>query len=421
VDLQLPADGSPRTLPVRRQAEIVDRLLEKRLERVLPAAMRAAGVDMWVLLCREDNLDPVFKAMLPVDTWCPILGALVFFDRGEGKGVERLNVSATRTAELYECPWGGRRETEQWKAIAEAIVERDPRRIGVNVGDVQWCGGGLTHSLYQRLAEVLPAGWAERLVSAEAAAQHWGATLIGEEVELFDGVAALAHRLIAACYTREVITPGKTTTGDLEWHYRQLCADLGLEPAFKPSFYITRGGETEGPLDGEVLPGDFLRCDVGTSYLRLTSDHQRWAWVRSEGEPDPPEGMRRLMREANRLQDVFLASLEAGLTGNGLLKRMLERARAEGIPNPKVYSHSLGHYLHEPGPLIGLPWEQESCPGRGDAVLGINNCFAMELSVRDAVPEWGGREVTFSMEEDVVFTKDGPRILDGRQTEFVIV
>jgi hypothetical protein len=38
-----------------------------------------------------------------------------------------------------------------------------------------------------------------------------------------------------------------------------------------------------------------------------------------------------------------------------MLGRMLKKAGELGIPGPRIYSHSLGYFLHEPGPLIGLP------------------------------------------------------------------
>jgi len=127
------------------------------------------------------------------------------------------------------------------------------------------------------------------------------------------------------------------------------------------------------------------------------------------------------MREANVLQDMYRAEFREGLTGNELLGNTLACARAEGLPNPKVYSHSLGHYLHEPGPLIGLPWEQERCPGRGDVVLRDGYAFTMELCVAGEVGEWGGQQVTLGLEEDVVFTGGVCNIVDGRQTEFHLV
>jgi hypothetical protein len=127
------------------------------------------------------------------------------------------------------------------------------------------------------------------------------------------------------------------------------------------------------------------------------------------------------MAATGRLQDIFMAEFRRGLTGNQLLRKILERARAEGVPNPKVYSHSLGHFLHEPGPLIGLPWEQEACPGRGDVVLEFNEAFTMELSAAGPIAEWNGQEVRLGLEEDVVFTEAGCRPLDGRQTGFYLV
>jgi hypothetical protein len=45
----------------------------------------------------------------------------------------------------------------------------------------------------------------------------------------------------------------------------------------------------------------------------------------------------------------------------------------------------------------------------------------MELSVEASINEWDGQEVRLGLEEDVVFTRDGCRPLDGRQTEFFLV
>jgi len=160
---------------------------------------------------------------------------------------------------------------------------------------------------------------------------------------------------------------------------------------------------------------------VGIRYLRLNSDHQEWAYVLKAGETDAPAGLKALLAEGNRLQDIFMAEFHRGQTGNQLLRHILERARREGVPSPRVYSHSLGLFLHQPGPLIGLPWEQESNPGRGDVVLEFGNAFTMELSVSGPVAEWGGQEVRLSMEEDVVYTPAGCRLLDGRQTVFHLI
>ena len=417
-------EGNSGVLPVRQRARVIREVLEKRLDTVLPLAMREAGFDMWVILCQEDDLDPVFASMMPMDTWCPILQMLVLFDRGAAQGVERLSIAMTDTAGLFAQPWKGRHYAEQWPLLGQVIAERDPRRIGINIGRVQWAAGGLTHNLYRQLVEALPATYVDRLASAEPMATRWLATLTDEEIGLYADVTAVARGIIADCYSPRTIVPGETTPQDLEWHYWQRAADLGLPLAFKPFFNRVRRETLKGQFgddDRTIRPGDLVHCDCGIRYLRLLSDHQQWAYVRQPGETDAPEGLRRLLAQANRLQDVFRAEFREGRTGNEMLAAILAQARDAGVPEPAVYSHSLGLLLHEPGPLIGLPWEQERCPGRGDVALRPNYAFTMELSVTDAVPEWDGQKVRLSIEEDVVFTRQGCRVLGDRQTAFYLV
>ncbi|MBD3175556.1 MAG: M24 family metallopeptidase [Armatimonadia bacterium] len=412
----------PRVHTMRERADLTYRILSERLDLILPLAMGDADLDMWIILCQEDDLDPIHRTMIPLDCWCPILQMLVFVRTPEG--VRRVNISGTDTKDLYERPYRGQLEEEQWKALAALVTETDPGRIGVNIGAVQWCGGGLTHNLLTQLRERLPEPYAERLVSAEVAATRWGSTLSPFQIEVYEHVIGVAHHLLADCYSREAVTPGLTTTEDLQWYYWQRAADLGLEVSFQPYFHRWRSEaaiEAYGKDDKPLRPGDMIHSDVGIKYLGLNSDHQQWAYLLRPGEREAPEGLRRLLSKANHLQDVFMDEFAGGRTGNEMLASILERARSEGVPNPKVYSHSLGMFLHEPGPLIGLPWEQERCEGRGDVALVEGNAFTAELGVRDVVPEWDGQEVGFGVEEDVIFLHGQCRMLHGRQERFYLI
>jgi hypothetical protein len=416
-------EGMPQILTVRQQAEVIHSILRKRLDTILPDAMRLANLDMWIILCQEDDYDPVFKTMIPLDTWAPILQMLIFCDRGHGKSVERINLSMTDTVDLYDRPWRGTRHEEQWMQLRGIIEERHPERIGINIGRVNWATGGLTYNLHRQLLETEPS-IAGNLVSAEKACEYWLMTLTMEELEIFNHVARIAHEMIAGCFSPRSITPGITTTEDLEWAYWQRSLNLGLELAFKPFFRLIRRNAAKAiyPVEDKIIrQGDLLHCDVGIRYLRLNSDHQELAYVLPDGETNAPEGFTRLLAEGNCLQRVFMNEFKLGLTGNELLANVLSSARLQGIPNPRVYSHSLGFYLHEPGPLIGLPWEQEKCPGRGDVALGHNSCFTMELAVEDAVAEWDDQKVRLSLEQDVKFTERGCEPLDGVQTSFHLI
>ncbi|MCO6046339.1 aminopeptidase P family protein [Aeoliella sp. ICT_H6.2] len=413
----------PTVLPVREQARIVNQTLAKRFERLLPAVMRETGFDAWLIIGHEDNHDPVFYTIVPMEVWAPILQVVLFFDTGSE--VERINLSRTNMLGLMPpSPWGPLGEKDQWQVLREVLEQRSPQRIGINTSDVIWAADGLTASLKDRLFESLGSDLASRCESAEPLAIRWLETRLPEELELYEQACAIAHAMIRHCFSRQAITPGVTTTEDLEWTYWQLATDLGLPLSFKPFFRLYRDERTtpaEGTNSKVIQPGDMLHCDVGVEYLRLTTDHQELAYVLRPGETEAPEGLRRGLREANRLQDVFTQSWECGLSGNAILERALQRADAEGISHPKIYSHSLGHLLHEPGPLMGLPWQQTAIPGRGDVVMHENTAYTVELRVDVEVPEWGGQLVAFPIEQDAAITANGVHYIDGRQTDLHLV
>ena len=413
----------PSILSLREQATVVNQLLRLRFERLLPMAMRQAGIDLWLIICNEDNLDPVFRTMIPWECWTPILQIVVFYDRGGDAGVERLNLSRTDMRGLMTNVWNPNEE-EQWDCLKRIIAERNPQRIGVNQSDVIWAADGLTARLKEKLVAVLGADRAARITSAEMACIRWLETRLPEEIVLYHHVCAVAHAVIKECFSRRVITPGVTTCEDLRWHYWQRVGDLGLQASFSPFFRRLRSHEAEahwGQDDLSIRPGDMLHCDVGLQYLRLCTDHQELAYVLQAGEAEAPQGLRDGMAQANRLQDVFVNSWREGLSGNDILALALERAAQAGLSKPKIYSHSLGYYLHEPGPLMGLPWEQGRIPGRGDVIMRYDTCYTVELSVTCPVPEWGSQEVAFALEQDAAFTAGGPLFLDGRQTQFHLI
>jgi hypothetical protein len=226
-------------------------------------------------------------------------------------------------------------------------------------------------------------------------------------------------------FSNSVATPNVSTTDDLRYYYWQRTADLGLDVAFSPSVSIRarsrESGERYPTNDKIIRPGDILHCDVGLKYVHYNTDHQELAYVLRVGETDAPEGMKQLMAEGNRLQDVYVGEMRTGLTGNVMLNNMLTRARAEGIPNPRIYSHSLGYFLHEPGPLIGLPWEQVDNGGRGEVALVPLSGFVVELSVTGTIPEWNDQEFRLPLEQDIIFLGDRAVFLDGRQTSFHLI
>ena len=89
---------SPVILSMRERATVQDAWLMKRLETVVPMLMQREGIDMWIIIAREYNEDPVIETMLPA-TWQSARRRtiLLFHDPRNGPNddatVERLAVA----------------------------------------------------------------------------------------------------------------------------------------------------------------------------------------------------------------------------------------------------------------------------------------------------------------------------------------
>ena len=54
-----------KILPLRDRMTVYNGWLKKRLETMLPGFMDETGIDMWLVIAREYNEDPVIMSLLP--------------------------------------------------------------------------------------------------------------------------------------------------------------------------------------------------------------------------------------------------------------------------------------------------------------------------------------------------------------------
>ena len=411
----------PRILPMRERAAVIDEILAERLETVIPAIMREQGVDLWLLMSREYFEDPVTATMLDAESMhARRRTILVFHDPGDGQPVERLTVSRYGLADLFEASWSPESQPDQWQAVADIIAQRDPSKIAVNFSDLTAFGDGMTLSQYRAFTAALPDQYRDRIVSGESLSIRWLESRTPRELELYPYIVRIAHSLIATAFSREVITPGKTTAADVQWWYRERLAQLGLTPWFHPSVGIQRQGR-EGMLRGDevIQPGDLLWTDFGITYLRLNTDTQHLAYVLKPGETQAPAGLVAGLEATNRVQDLLLESFEAGLSGNEVLARARAKALAEGL-DPSIYSHPIGFHGHGAGTAIGF-WDNQNGDPRGAFPVRAGTTWSIELTNYRKVLEWDGQRVDFRSEEDAFFDGETVRFLDGRQTELTLI
>jgi Xaa-Pro aminopeptidase len=425
---------TPKPLPpLREQADIQQQWLKLRLERVLPGLMRKHGVQMWLVICREYNEDPAFYSLVSPTVFAARRRTIyVFFDRGEERGVERLALGGGSNGGLYTVyrdPEVEGREIYgegQWVLLKKLIEERKPATIAIDISHTHAFSDGLSSGEREKLESTLGPDYLKRIVRAENLALEYLEMRLPEMLPVYHQMMETVHWLIGRAFSNEVIAPGKTTNQDVVWWLRQQVNNLGLSTWFQPSVRVQKSAKTGVNLLAEDAPvvierGDVLHVDFGITAMRLNTDTQHMGYVLRQGEGDIPAGIKRALANANRLQDLLMARMKPGRSGNEVLRDTLAAMKAEGI-NGSVYTHPIGDHGHGAGPLIGLWDRQQGVPGRGDVLILSGTWFSIELAATTSVPEWGGKDLWVGAEEDAVIDESGRASwVLKRQTEYHLV
>jgi Xaa-Pro aminopeptidase len=422
---------SQQILPEADRARVVDELLRERFDSLLPVLMDRAGIDMWVLISREYNEDPVLKTMLPA-TWLNARRRtiLLFYRDKSGGRMDKLAVARYNIGESIQSAWDKEKQPDQWRRLIDLIEERNPSKIGLNFSKDHNIADGLDKTDYDLFMEYLPVKYQSKVVSAENLAVSWIETRTAREMALMAHLVEITHNIIGEAFSTAVITPGVTTTTEVEWWMRQKVTDLGLETWFHPTVDIQRSADQlEGHLysfsdrpDGMViLPGDLLHCDFGITYLRLNTDCQQLAYVLKPGETGAPGFLSKALSDGNRVQDLLTGNMKAGQTGNAILSAALAQGRGEGL-KPAIYTHPLGTYGHSAGTTIGMWDAQEGVKTADGAGYPLNpgTVYAIELNTTVSLPEWK-RDIRVMLEEAGYYGPDGFRYVNGRQTDLYLI
>ncbi|ARV13027.1 M24 family metallopeptidase [Gilvibacter sp. SZ-19] len=416
-----------KILSERDRATLKDEILADRFNNLLPELMDKAGIDMWILIAREYNEDPVMRTMLPAKWLNARRRTMLVFYRDAAQGtIDKLAVARYNVGENIKSAWNKEEEPDQWKALVRLIKERNPKKIGINTSDYFGIADGLVKTDYEALLEALPPEEEAKLVSAEKLAISWIETRTAKEMELYNTLVQITHDIVAEAFSRKVITPGVTTSDDVVWWMRQKVTDLGLATWFHPTVDIQRSDEalkshiesfSNGYKDKTIMPGDLLHCDFGITYIGLNTDSQQHAYVLQEGETQVPAFLADAFKLGNRLQDILTNNFVTGQTGNQILLKSLAEAKNEGL-RPSIYTHPLGTYGHSSGPTIGMWDSQGGVPVNGDYPLYPNTVYAIELNTTVRIEPWN-KDIRIMLEEAGFYGPDGFRYVNERQEAII--
>ena len=411
-------------LSEKNRAILKDEILEDRFQNLLPKLMDDTDIDMWLIIGREYNEDPILKTMLPAKWLNARRRTMILFNRDHKKNtVERIAVARYDIGKSIKSAWDKEKEPNQWKALSNIIAEKNPEKIGLNYSSHFPIADGLVKTDYEELKQNLPTSLSSKLVSAEKLAIGWIETRTEKEMVVFRQLVKITHDVIDEAFSASVIVPGKTTTDDVRWWIRQKITDLGLETWFHPTIDLQRKNtelksETQAFSKAKsvdvIQKGDLLHCDVGITYIGMNTDCQQHAYVLKDDENEIPDFLVKAFKEGNRVQDILTGNMKLGRTGNEILLSSLKQGKEEGL-RPSIYTHPLGTYGHSAGTTIGMWDSQGGVPVRGDYPLHANTTYAIELNTTVNIPEWG-KDIRIMLEEAGYVGENFFEYVNSRQT-----
>lgn len=414
----------PKLLSQREQIRVRSQWLAKRLDTMLLPMMRRHKVDVWIVVNEEFHSDPVTPYIVPP---IPIVGRRDFFIFvDDGAKLSRYAVvryPEEQLAKFYTVSNPTRDKTAE--ALRKIVNDKDPKTIALDYGGTRGATGGLTHDGYKYLAEALGKDNEKKFISAAGLITEYLDTRLPEELEHYRTAVLATDVITRRAFSNEVITPGKTTVGDVRWWMMQQINNLGLDTWFQADLRVQR--QTKEPAgvmqflevakeDIVLERGDLIHVDFGLNYMGLSTDWQKHGYILKKGEKDAPAGLKNALRNTNRLQDILFQIARPGMSGGEVYDKTLAECRKQDI-NAMIYSHAIGAQGHG----LGAGIDFRKMLGTDEEKLRLGSYTSIELNTSTAVPEWDNQRVTVMEEDDAYLTENGYRFFRPRQTEFYLI
>jgi len=403
--------------------EMTNLIRQKKLEIILPKAMRENNIDMWIIVNKYGSSDPLAQDLgggRATDKYFQnqYVGYLVLTDRG-GDQIESVALGSSLLKKRAD--------------LKGFVEERDPQRIAVNMSEYLGYADGLSHTGYLALVKDLGEKYAVRLVSSEYLVSDFRSLKVSSEIAVFAKAIQLTGQLMERALSNEVIMPGVTTLGDVAfWVADQLIA-RGYTPSYgRPrimysKMYVDEDGQQivkplTGPYDKVIQRGDFVAWDGGIRIFGgYSTDIERYAYVLREGETDVPESIKNAWEHGLKVRKLCHELIKPGRTGLETLKLMYSKVKELGYEiqyeednvsdssniEINIGWHSIAEQGHGSGPAV---WIDRDQPFTSSLVLKPTHIQAFEFFVYYPLPEWGGKKMRVDFEEDVIITENGAEL-----------
>jgi Xaa-Pro dipeptidase len=429
---QMPASAAgamPALLPWSEQIRIREGWLTTRHAMLLPM-MRRHNIGMWIVVNEEFHDDPLSQYVAPPRPYTGNRDLFVFIDGGE-KGLKKYAITGyteDNLARFFDAPTDEPRPAGP--TLRMLYQTWQPKTIALGIKGRRGQTRSLGYDAYQFIADAMGEEATTRFVSASDLIEEYLDTRLPEEMEHYRTAVATTEAIVARALSPAVITPGRTTVGDVRRHLYDALWSAGVRTWFQPDLRVQRaGGEIAtsrgflavAPESIVIMPGDLVHIDFGITYMGFDTDWQKMAYVLKPGETDAPAGLKQALQNTNTLQDaVMLRHSRPGATGGSVFRATMAEMKEKGI-EAMVYSHPIGTQGHGLGAGIDFRAANRSDTTALNSRLRLGSYISIELNTATPVPEWGGKKVFVMMEDDAYLTAQGFRFFRPRQESFFLI
>lgn len=396
----------------------------ERINTLLPEAMKRSGVDVWAVVCRENNNDP-----LALHIGCENAGgtAVFLFSRSES-GIHSIAFSpvgeatALSDVAIHDSVAIVARGESAITMAGYHLSRTNPSVIALNYSSSTAMADGLSHTQYQAILASLGSHLANRVTSSDELVYEWLSVKLPAEIEILRKAAELTAAWQVEAYKK--VIPGESTDADIARFLKSKMAEYGVGDAWAPeqnpnvNSGVDRGHSHS--TDKVIMPGDVIQIDFGIRVFDIwVTDIQRFAYVLHPDENEAPEHIQRYWEVAREGVQIAARAMVPGATGFEVDKAQREWMRENGSL-PVIWStgHPVGYVAHDIGPALGgaqegrTPWPASLKPIRVGNVFAFDGFYSWEIE--------GGTK-TISVEEMVHITENGAEFLVPPQQDLILI
>ena len=396
---------------------------KKRINELLPAALKRAEVDAWLVICRENNNDPIAKHVGGENAGGT--AAFLFYNDAEGFHSLAISPAGESTAlddlDIHDQVVSIERGKSAISQAIDFIKEIGFGKVAINSSGSNAMADGLSYTQREQI-NTLMGTEANKLVSSTELIYEWLSIKLPEEVAILTKAAELTSAWQIEAY--EQVIPGVSTDADIAKYLKAKMDEYGVGDGWNPD---QNPNVNSGPDRGHshatdkiIMPGDVIQIDFGIKlYDMWVSDIQRFAYVLKDGETEAPDHIQNYWENAKAGSRAALAAMAPGVKGEDVDRAQRELMEAAGSRFvPWSTGHPVGYVAHDVGPSLGGSQSTTPRPSAQKILLeGMTFAF-------DGFHCWereDGTEKTISVEEMAVVTKEGARYLTKPQEELILI